>query len=69
MRSFIVIWMSKVILKILPADIKSLFRLIEKNAIKLCTLKSHQAFNSTCLNNNLLPNYTNIYIYIFSGYI
>ena len=65
MRHLIVHWLSKVILKIIPPEIKSLYRNVEKTNIKLCNLKSHQIFNITCLNNNLLPNYTDIYIYIY----
>ena len=60
MRNIIINWLSKVILKIIPADIKMLYRNVEKSNIKLCTIMSHYTFNTTCLNNNLLPNYTNV---------
>ena len=56
--------MSKVITKLINGNVRKLFRDIEKKSIKLIETKSHRAFNECCLNNNLLPNYTNIYIYI-----
>ena len=34
--------------------------------LKLVSLdKSHRTFNETCLNNDLLPTYTDIYIHVF----
>ena len=56
--------MSKVITKLINGNVRKLFRNIEKKSIKLIVTKSHRAFNECCLNNNLLPNYTNIY-YIY----
>ena len=48
--------------KIINENVRKLFRDIEKKSIKLIETKFHRAFNEWCVNNNLLPNYTNIYI-------
>ena len=64
-KSFSTFWLSKIILKIVDNNIKTLFREIEKKSIKFIEVSSHRAFNECCLNNNLLPNYTNIYIYMY----
>ena len=61
-KSFATLWMSKVITKLINGNVRKLFRDIEKKSIKLIEIKSHRAFNECCFNNNLLPNYTNIYI-------
>ena len=42
-----------------------MFRDLEKLNLKLVSLESHRTFNETCINNDLLPTYTNIYIYIY----
>ena len=63
-KYFLTFWMSKCILKIIPTEVKDLFRNYERNAKKLLTAHSHRKFNETCLNNNLLPNYSNIYVYM-----
>jgi hypothetical protein len=60
---FLTFWLSKVILKISNNNIKLKFREIEKRSIKLLEVKCHRIFNETCINNNLLPTYTNIYIH------
>ena len=53
------------ILNSCSADVKNVYKNIEKISIKIVAVNSHQSFNETCLNNNLLPIYTNIYIYIY----
>ena len=53
-------WISKVLLRTSGNVIKHAFRRLERNSIKLVTMKSHLRFNETCLNNELLPKYTNI---------
>ena len=64
-RHVISFWLSLIILKTLPTEIKQLYRKYEKNKLKLTTLIAHRLFNETCINNNLLPIYTNIiYVYI-----
>ena len=40
-----------------------MFRELEKLQLKLGSLKTHRTFNETCLNNDLLPAFTNIHIY------
>ena len=44
---------------------KEIFKSLEKNVIKLTMHNSHLSFNETALDNFLLPNYTNIYIYLY----
>ena len=39
---------------------------IERISLKIIKLSCHLSFNETCLNNNLLPTYTNIYIHEFA---
>ena len=65
-KKAITLWFSKIVLKIIPDDIKDAFRKYERQARKLLTAHSHRKFNETCLNNNLLPIYSNIIIYIYS---
>ena len=59
--------LSRTVLKTTSDDNKWLFRELEKLQLKLVILKSHRTFNETCLNNGMLPTYTNIYI-IFKIY-
>ena len=59
-RHVISFWLSLIILKTLPTEIKQLYRKYEKNKLKLTTLIAHRLFNETCINNNLLPIYTNV---------
>ena len=59
-KSFVTLWMSKVITKLINGNERKLFRDIEKKSIKLIETKSHRVFNGCCLNDNWLPNYTNI---------
>ena len=58
-------WLSRCILRVTSEKIKLKFRQLEKCKLKNIKEKSHLVFNETCLNNNLLPVYTNIYIYIY----
>ena len=57
-------WLSRCILKVTSEKIKLKFRELEKYKMKNLRDKSDLIFNETCLNNNLLPVYTNISIYI-----
>ena len=61
-RHLFTFWLSKIILKIIPSDTIIIFRKLEKEEIKLLSLKAHRLFNETCLNNNVLPKYTDIYM-------
>ena len=45
-------------------DEKKKIRRIEKINKKITFVKSSLVFNRTCIKENLLPKYTNIYIYI-----
>ena len=53
----------------LPVEKKQKIRRIEKINKKIASVKSSQVFNRTCIKENLLPKYTNIYIYTYSIYI
>ena len=59
-RSFITLWLSRVILRTISPHFKTKLRNIEHLAVKMAETKSHRAFNECCLINNLLPTYTNI---------
>jgi len=63
-HKYIVKWLSFIILKNTNRDVLKLFRDLERIKIKLVKKRSHLVFNQTCLNNKLLPTYTNIYICI-----
>ena len=49
----------------LPPDTKSLIRSIEKTTRKIINTQLSLVFNKTCIQENLLPAYINIYIYIY----
>ena len=49
----------------LPARYKTLVRKTEKENKKIANTESSLVYNTTCLKENLLPTYTNIYIYIY----
>ena len=53
-------WMSKVVLRTSNQNELHLFRVLEKTSLKLLNARSHLLFCETSLNNNLLPNFTNI---------
>ena len=53
-------WLSKIIIRTCSANIKEKFRKIEKQWLKLVKLECHLAFNEACMNNDLLPVYTNV---------
>ena len=48
-----------------PEYIKKQLRKIENLELKLANARVAIVFNKTCLNENLLPTFTNIYIYSF----
>lgn len=54
-----VILLSYSILDSLEENIKSKFRHLEKISIKLIKTINHRLYNETCINNALLPTYTN----------
>ena len=45
------------------------FRKIETKSKQLKTNNLHQEFNNICLNENLLPIYTNLYTYILYNFL
>ena len=49
----------------LPIEDKRKIRTLEKLRKKEINTRYSELFNKTCLNENLLPTYTNIYIYIY----
>ena len=62
---FISTWLSRCILKTAALGMKAKFRELERLHLKIIKERSHLKFNEVCLNNDLLPIYTNIYIYIY----
>ena len=64
MNEFIIQWYSRSIFNFQPSEIKQLFRKIETKSKQLIRNNLHEEFNNICLNENLLPIYTNIYTYI-----
>ena len=60
LKPYFKLWLSTIIFKISNHEIRSIFRQIEKIAIKLTETQSHLHFNECCLN---------IYIYIKEGCI
>ena len=70
LRKFLVLWASRIVFETAITSNESLknkFREAERTSIKLIETESHRSFNECCLINNLLPIYTNIYIYIYKG--
>ena len=59
MKRIVIKWLSMVILRILTEEQLNKFRKIEKVQTKLNNSKCHLDFNITCINNELLPIYTN----------
>ena len=64
-NSILSLWYSKIVFKIANPEVKTKLRAIENVAIKLLQTRSHRQFNECCIINNLLPLYSNIYIYIY----
>ena len=52
----------------LPAQQKRDVRELEKFSLKLAKSECSLLFNGVCLSENLLPSYSNIYIYIYIGW-
>ena len=59
-RKYIIIWISKIILRISNVETKREFRSLEKVYKKLQKVNCDILFNETCLRNDLLPNYTRL---------
>ena len=49
----------------LPSEIKKEVRDLEKVSFRRCKSDCSVIFNTVCVKENLLPNYSNIYIYIY----
>ena len=60
-----ILYILYIILNHLPNDVKHNYRKLENEEKKLQSTKLHLYFNQICLKENLLPNYTDIYIYIY----
>ena len=65
MEKYILLWYSRIILNIQTKEVKIVFRKLEAATKRLTKLKLHLEFNELCIQENLLPIYTNIYIYIY----
>ena len=59
-KKYIILWLTRCILKILKNEEKTLFRNIERNKMKLIKAEEHIKFNEQCLQHNLFPIFTNI---------
>ena len=59
-RKHVIFWLSKIVFKNSSPNIKTSFRQLEKNSIKLTNVKVHRLFNEACLN-----VYMYIYMYMF----
>ena len=64
-EKYILIWCSLTVFNNL-SDNKINLKKSDVNSKKLMSTELHLKFNQTCLKENLLPTYTNIYINIYS---
>ena len=53
------------LLNSIPTDLKSKFRKFENLRTKLINNEWSNIFNEVCLNEQLMPNYTNLSIYVY----
>ena len=60
MRHLIIKWLSRIVLKTSSREVVQKYREVEKLSLKCCNVRSHRTFNECCLNNKLLPIYTNV---------
>ena len=62
LKNIIIKWLSRIVLKnnVIPTNTLHIYRKLERTALRLASARAHISFNETCINNNLLPNYTNI---------
>ena len=63
-RNFVIIWLSRIILNLVSPDNKLIFCKLENFEKKKISTQLHRELNQTFLKENLLPKFTNIYIYI-----
>ena len=63
-RTFVIFWLSRIILNLVSPENKAIFRKLENLEKKKIGTQLHCEFNQICLKENLLPKYTNINIYI-----
>ena len=66
MEKYILLWYPRIVLNI-QTEAKIWFRKLETAKKNLTKFKLHLEFNELFINENLLPTYTNIYIYIYMG--
>ena len=59
-EKYLIKWLSFVILKTCEESERREYRKLEKLTTKLIRTICHLRFNETCLNDNLLPTYTNV---------
>jgi hypothetical protein len=60
LKIFFTLWLSRVILKLINVRTKAIFRKYEKQMLNLTTIRAHRLFNQCCINNKVLPTYTNV---------
>jgi len=59
LNKYIIKWLSRTAFNFQEEETKKIFRKLEKTTKKLINIKLHLLFNRTCINENLLPKYTN----------
>ena len=62
-KNVCIIWLSKIILKIVNRDVAAAFRNIERILVRLTKTRYHLRFNESCIQHELLPTFTNIKLY------
>ena len=51
-------------LNLLPTDLRTIFRKLERVEVKIINAEWSLFFNKTCIKENFWPNYTTIIIYL-----
>ena len=65
-NKYLIKWLSLIIFRRSPENIKSLFRLREKTTKKSTKSIAHRIYNETCIVIIRYPKYSYIYIYIYT---
>ena len=61
-RKYIIKWLSRSVFNFQEDSVKKLYRTLEKQSKKLISTNLHLLFNETCIKENLLPTYNDLYI-------
>ena len=63
-RNFVIFWLFRIALNLVSLGNKATFHKLENFERKKISTELHREFIQICLKENLLPKYTNIYLYI-----